>query len=417
MLLKGVSKFVHYKRDILTEEKLSEIREKQNAFRELIKSGGREEVREEAKELQKVCERALPMPSHPGLRENVEVFFVAIVIALGIRSYFLQPFKIPTGSMQPTLNGIIAYGFDGDKAVTAADPSEEAAVVQVPEMAPDWDKVEPNLLFKGWELFWNGRNYVDAVAKEDFVVTNIYQKNPFKFFSFTYIERRAPDGTALKPLKMWTPLDKAMQYPENGGLGLGKALGYSPQQVNGIVTHAQANNRMSPQVKIQDRMVSSGTVLARGYVDTGDQVLVNKFSYHFRSPKRGEVFVFTTQGIDLITNQSNGQSQHYIKRLCAVPGDTFEVLEPELKINGELAKERGIVRVMSREGKYTGYRIYPQQGKFNRGSLKEKEYLALGDNSPHSWDSRAWGPVPEENLVGPALFVYWPFGQHWGVID
>ena len=140
MLLKGVTKFIHYKRDVLSEETLDDIRGKQSAFRELLKTGSKEEVKEKAKELQKVCERAVPMPSMPGLRENVEVFFVAIVIALGIRAYFLQPFKIPTGSMQPTLNGIIAKGYG---------PTQDA----------EWEKDEPGLIKKAWELVWNGRNY------------------------------------------------------------------------------------------------------------------------------------------------------------------------------------------------------------------------------------------------------------------
>ncbi len=419
MLLKGVTKFIHYKRDILSEEKLGEIKEKQTAFRDLIKTGEKEDIREQAKELQKVCERSLPMPSHPGLRENVEVFFVAIVIALGIRSYFLQPFKIPTGSMQPTLNGIIAYGFDENKgSVAVADEGTAEEAVAGPK--PEWGDVEPNIIKKGWELFWNGRNYVDLVAEEDFVVTNLYQKNPFKFFSFTYVERRTPEGGEMKPLKIWAPLDKAMEYPESGGLGLGQGLGLRRDQVIGLVRNAQANNRAAPRVRPPEQLVRSGTVLARGHVDTGDQVLVNKFSYHFRPPKRGEVFVFTTQEITMITNQSpNRQSQHYIKRLCAVPGDAFEIREPELFINGQRATEPGMVRVMNREGCYagTGYRRYPQQRRFNEGALAEKEYLALGDNSAHSWDSRAWGPVPEKNLVGPALFVYWPFGQHWGLIE
>jgi signal peptidase I len=43
-------------------------------------------------------------------------------------------------------------------------------------------------------------------------------------------------------------------------------------------------------------------------------------------------------------------------------------------------------------------------------------YFALGDNSYNSYDSRYWGPVPEENLVGRGLLVYWPFNHHWGLI-
>jgi len=42
--------------------------------------------------------------------------------------------------------------------------------------------------------------------------------------------------------------------------------------------------------------------------------------------------------------------------------------------------------------------------------------LLVGDNSYNSYDSRYWGPVPEENLVGRGLFVYWPFNRHWGLI-
>jgi signal peptidase I len=43
-------------------------------------------------------------------------------------------------------------------------------------------------------------------------------------------------------------------------------------------------------------------------------------------------------------------------------------------------------------------------------------YFAMGDNSYNSYDSRYWGPVPQENLVGRGLFVYWPFNRHWGLI-
>jgi signal peptidase I len=73
-----------------------------------IKSGDRPQVDEASKQLRAACENSLPHEKPVGwLEENVEVMFVAIVIALGLRAYYLQPFRIPTGSMQPTLNGII----------------------------------------------------------------------------------------------------------------------------------------------------------------------------------------------------------------------------------------------------------------------------------------------------------------------
>jgi signal peptidase I len=49
-------------------------------------------------------------------------------------------------------------------------------------------------------------------------------------------------------------------------------------------------------------------------------------------------------------------------------------------------------------------------------TIPPHSYFALGDNSYFSFDSRYWGPVPEENLVGRGLWVYWPFNQHWGLI-
>ena len=47
--------------------------------------------------------------------------------------------------------------------------------------------------------------------------------------------------------------------------------------------------------------------------------------------------------------------------------------------------------------------------------LKEREYFALGDNTRNSRDGRYWGPVPQKNLVGPALLVYWPLSKRWGL--
>jgi len=162
--------------------------------------------------------------------------------------------------------------------------------------------------------------------------------------------------------------------------------------------------------------VKAGDVIARGFVDTGDQLVVNKFVYHWRKPQRGEVFVFDTQNIGFIQSRLDDPrqgSQHYIKRLCGVPGDTLKIEPPMLLVNGEPAKEAGIRRVMSGEGYYTGYTL---QGS-GQVSLPEKAYWALGDNSGNSSDSRNWGVVPEANIVGRAAFVYYPFGHHFGKVD
>ena len=77
-------------------------------------------------------------------------------------------------------------------------------------------------------------------------------------------------------------------------------------------------------------------------------------------------------------------------------------------------------RVGAMEGSYKGYGNF---GKLSPGMVRElsareddREYWAMGDNSYNSSDSRYWGTVPERNLVGPALFCYFPLGRNWGVI-
>ena len=88
------------------------------------------------------------------------------------------------------------------------------------------------------------------------------------------------------------------------------------------------------------REYHKGDVIARGYVDTGDHVFVDKISYNFRPPRRGEVFVFNTKNIMTPENKNNpeGPSQYYIKRLAGVPGDTLRIDSPNLFINGEIAR-------------------------------------------------------------------------------
>ncbi len=392
-LAKGARKFVHYKRDLLKPDRIAEIESRRSDLIAAVKSGDRAKVDEASKQLRAVCENALPYEKPLGwFEENVEVMFVAIVIALGLRAYYLQPFRIPTGSMQPTLNGIIGK------------PLPEA----------EWPSFPQRMI----ELVLRGRSYVKVVNDRDRHIApnpkgpmglDLRDVQKFHFFS-----RGEMHFTDSPPLTLPAPVNPCL------GAGMINALGIGSR-----------NNWLLPK----------GTVICEGTVDTGDLVLVDKFSYHFRKPNRGEVFVFDTLGIRGIHERSGDQAagSHYIKRLCGVPGDTLSIQSPDLLVDGRIAQEPGIQRVIRGQGEYhinpNGYGLASPEGGRGRSlsqflarpqdtlTLKKearqgmREYAALGDNTGNSLDSRYWGPVKEFNLVGPALFSLWPITTgHWGFI-
>jgi hypothetical protein len=107
-LIKGAQKFLHYKRDLLKPDRIDEIQSRISDLKAALKSSKRDRVDECSKHLRATCENALPRQAQQSwFEENVEVIFVALVVALGIRSYIIQPFRIPTNSMYPSLNGVV----------------------------------------------------------------------------------------------------------------------------------------------------------------------------------------------------------------------------------------------------------------------------------------------------------------------
>jgi signal peptidase I len=389
LLHKGAKKFLHYKRDLLKPDRIDEIESRRSDLLDAIKAGDKDKTAEASKQLRATCEQALPhFPSQNAWEENLEVMFVALVVALGLRAYVIQPFRIPTGSMQPTLNGI------------TIEQSED----------PNFKK--PWLGQQAFELFTRGRSYRNIVAESD--MYPVGEPVDASWFLFTRTKVKFSNGEVIS-------------FPA--------AKGEVQTLMSEQVGPGPGDRRPKRYLK--------GDPILRGWVDTGDLVLVDKVSYHFRRPNRGEVFVFDTRGIPTggrVPGQMAGQDggSHYIKRLCGVPGDTLEINPPNLWVNGVIAKEPGILRVIESQGAYAkengeppGYELArfdpthprPLGQAGDQFHLRDKaapgmrEYAALGDNTGNSLDSRYWGSVKEFNLAGPALFSLWPFTTgHWGFI-
>jgi signal peptidase I len=122
---------------------------------------------------------------------------------------------------------------------------------------------------------------------------------------------------------------------------------------------------------------------------TGEFVIVNKLAYRFGEPKIGDVIVFRFP---------RNPEQEYIKRIIGLPGDEVMIAGRQVKVNGLVLSEPYIAA----PPRYESYWKVPE------GSL-----FVLGDNRNNSSDSHTWGPVPMENVVGRAIYVYWPPSE-WG---
>jgi len=138
-----------------------------------------------------------------------------------------------------------------------------------------------------------------------------------------------------------------------------------------------------------------GRSMATTFSD-GEYVLTDKISYKSREPQRGEVVVFKAPPA---AQCPAGTGCDYIKRIIAVAGDTIEVKNGAMWLNGKRLEEPYIHGVTTEPGAYTLNRTV---------TIQPGEYFVSGDNRPHSSDSRVWGPITMNEIVGRVFFRYWP---------
>ena len=126
--------------------------------------------------------------------------------------------------------------------------------------------------------------------------------------------------------------------------------------------------------------------------ENGDYLIVDELSYKFRAPERGEVVVF---------KYPNDPSQRYIKRIIGLPGETVEIQAGKIIISNA----KGESAVLDEK--------YLPPSDLTLGDTKAvlgaKDYFVLGDNRLASSDSRSWGPLPKDNIIGRVLLRVWPF--------
>lgn len=306
-----------------------------------------ENIDHSARNLHEVIGKTFPMRSHVGLRENLEVLVVAFAIAMAFRTYFIQPFKIPTGSMQPTLYGI----------------------------------------------------HYDLKETPDFMDRNLLR-----------LVKVAVTGKWRIEIQAWAT-----------GILKGPYVDFNNKAFYTINDLPHVLSKDIPLLAQSGEMVRKGQILFAGDRIIGDHLFVDKIRWNLFPPQRGQVMVFKTDRMNMIGTVKT----HYIKRMIGLPGDRLQITSPHVLINNE--RITGLNRIIDQiEGEKNGYQGYcvaspdsPNYCLTQRGqmvTLQRDQYFAMGDNTRNSFDSRYWGPVPQNNLVGPAFIVYWPFSKRFGLI-
>ena len=302
----------------------------------------------------------------PALRELLDLLLVVGAVAFGIRGLFLQPFRIPTGSMQPTLYGIhYQYRDAGKTADNLASPLQA--------------------------LLFARRRVAATEIREDGTV------DPTGF--------RVSDG----------------MFKTDTSFRIGNVEYTLPGEPKKVCEYAELDGK---------RVYRRGEKLCGGgFLALGDHLFVERISLYLREPKRGDVTVFNTEDLEVKGQKlAELSGYYYIKRLAGLPGDTLKIENGRLYIRPR-GKSRFVPveeldsrfkKIFSGKGGYHGYLNGPEGFFLAPGTeytVPEDHYFMLGDNSRFSLDSRYFGPVPRRNLVGRAFLVFWPFSRRWGRAD
>jgi len=360
LVLRAARKLLRYRRDILPDRQIVNLREGITRLEVALRKNHREDITLATEKLHGLFDQAAPQHRLAGLRENTEVILVALVIALGVRSYFLQPFKIPTGSMQPTL-----YGVTGTRTV---DPP------------PAWP-------LRTAEFILRGRTYIDISAENDDAVIGLREVTRFHFFTSTEIITRSRTYTVSAPLNVVrTDFQIHPGRPLRAGQPIVRGYAESGDQ---LFVDKVSYNFVRP--KPGDVFVFRTTGIRR--IEAGI------------APGMGsQYYIKRLAGI-------GGQTLQIRPPDLLVNG-TVSSLPAFRRVMSKQDGYAGYANTSAGGGAFPILGSPEAEYTVPRGS-----YFALGDNSYHSSDSRFFGPIPEGNVVGRGFVVYWPFLGRWGLIN
>ncbi len=430
-LLEGSEKVHLYRGDILARADLNDQLELADKVRVAIKDRTREitEVETLLNRLHEVLTRnggkIYPVTSGT---DYTEMVVMAAIVAGAIRSFFLQPFKIPTNSMWPTYNGMTSEVRQPNDPVPGFG---EQALRKV--------------------TLWASTYVIPAEASGEIGIPVDYRRYADGSFQVGLRPKvSAPDGGLLGTGLLRGTTDtyevdigghtQAIAMPGDFGFEGVLLRTYFPTEAalplrrqdadrwQAVFRKAMAEGRIKQtpagSVLLTGRKAVRGEPLLNFDILTGDMLFVDRVSYNFVAPKRGDTFVFRTNNIPGLNDRFGNPSQnYYVKRLVGVPGERLRVnAGGQLQVNGVAVTAPEPIAANNRREVSAGYYGYlPEVGGDRYAiplneehTVRDHHYFAMGDNSANSFDSRGWGEVPEGDVVGQPLFILHPLTARWG---
>ncbi len=380
------------------------------------------EIQAAADKLEGIANKWLQRYPNASFRDNAESFLGTFALVFAVKTFFLSPMQIPTGSAQPTYYGI------------TCEDLRDHPEVPFPSGVSGW-----------LSKIWNGEAWYELIAEDDCELAEMDARRlkpvggtlpiPFPGFDRKFpVPVRLANGQLKTYIIPWAP-------EEAKHLGLIDPTTYGPRKTR----------------------FKKGEPIVRCVTRSGDRIVVERVMYNFRQPKRGEYFVFQSSGVGDHPGAVT-QGTHYIKRLVGGPNERLrigndrhvyvnerrlEATDPGFErvlgfdpqklardsqysgyVNGQayiapqlaaamearpdrfsVEEWRGEAERIARGGSYSVAKYFPDEATVH--TLQPHHYMGFGDNTMGSSDSRAWGEVPEQKIIGKSCFVMWP-PCNWG---
>jgi signal peptidase I len=298
-LLQAAHKVYHYRRDLLPEGRLVELdkavgeldtlmRDKSTKLEPLTAAMNRLDGL-----LHKIGGKIYPKTFWS---DNLEVALVAAIIVIGIRTFFFQPFIIPTNSMYPTYSGMNAVVYGEDDA-------------------------PPSALSKGFRFLTLGARHKQLIAQNSGTVELAGRQQvkgrkwfvlPTVLMEYRFLVGGVPHTIRVPAeFDMWSAIDQS--FPNSK-----------------IVPGLNGRGQLDLQAQVE-----AGEPILRFDITLGDALFVDRISYHFKRPEAGDPFVFRTRTIPGIEGDAdNIVDKYYIKRIGGIGGETLEIKDGTLLVDG-----------------------------------------------------------------------------------